>query len=406
MLKKDKFEELFGCYSTELQEWIINQLYDLEHDELLGLGRMETIALRDYLGGVAHKNKWYYRLCEMYEIPPMAKVSRKLMAGVMSQKYLLDIDEATRELSKMMDVSDVKQLNVVSKYTTGELMNMYGVASYPLLQLAKKHNIFPLPDLAPDGAIRPFIDVANAGFSAYLANSLLRASLYYGRAPRRRGYRANVSNVLVMDEDQLLKTRNVGKNRIEEVSKLRKIVEICYPEHYKRLVELKDYAEQGSYFEPGSREDFEEFRKECELRKLISFDDESCLMRIEDYTPSELRSMFGELYDVLEIKCKGFGVYPLPEFDADGDVTRKYMISSVSNMGFYSFNKRAEDVKYVHQLFELNDEEMGEWLDSLGSEYRETAEAFVENVRCRYPNHIAKLKKERAKRCCQKRIDG
>lgn len=401
MVNLEKFNELFGCYGKDMQNLILRQLYDPAKDNVFGLDRLEANTLRKYLG-VDIKLDFPVVVRDASKIPSMAKVSRKLMAGVIKERYLLELDEAFKELEEIMDISDISKLNVVSKHTTGELMDIYGLAAYPLLQLAEKNKIYPLPDLSPSGTIRPFVDVCDTNLSEHVTNCLRRASFpldkYYF------GYLSNVNCLLAMDDKDILKVRGIGKTSLEEIIKLRDVSKICYPEHYRRLLELASFAYDSKYYKTGSYEDFEQFKHECKLRKLISFDDEDCLIKIEDYTESELRGIFGELYDVLEGKCATKGIYPLPEFNRYGDVTRKYEISSVDSMGGYIFEKSANDIKYVHQLFELNDDELSEWISGLSWMYRDRAVEFVENIQSRYPKHIAKLKEERAKRCGQKRI--
>lgn len=401
VLNKEKFDELFGFYGKDMQSLILRQLYDPARDNVFGLDRLEANALRTYLG-IDIKLDFPIVVHDASRIPPMAKVSRKLMAGVMKERYLLEIDKAYKELEEVMDVNDISQLNVVSKHTTGELMDIYGLAAYPLLQLAKKNNIYPLPDLSPRGSIRPFVDVCDANMSEHITNALRRATRKEGR--HYSGNLGNITSLIAMDDEDILKVRGVGMVRIEEIRKIRDMFKICYPEHYKRLEDLSSVAADGKYCKPGSFDEFNEFKIECELRKLMAFDSDECLIKIEDYTPSELRSIFGDMTDILESKCATKGIYPLPEFDQNGDVTRKYEISSVENIGGYIFEKSARDIKYVHQLFELNDNELSEWLGSLSWMYRDTASSFVERVKERYPNHVARLKDERSKRCDQKRI--
>lgn len=395
MLNREKFNILFGGYSPDVQRLIMNQLDDPENECVFGLSRIEAKALRDYLGVDVKLN------CEVVVrdprlIPPMAKVSRKLMSGVIGQTYLLEIERAKDELSRVMDINDLEKIQIVSEHTTGELMGMYGLAAYPLLQVASENKIYPLPDLSPNGSIRPFIGIENANFSVRLSNALNRVSRLC-RNNRIRNY-GNVSNILAQDDDELLKIRNVGKVCLSEVDNLRERVEAGYPEHYRRLKELREYAKTSEYYESGSRDEFNEFKKECELRKLINYDDEECLDMIEDYTESQLRCIFGELYDILEMKCQRLGFYPLPEFDSNGDVVRKYKISSVPCLSCYDFFHSSDEIQYVHQLFELDDNEMHDWLGRIRESYRNIAVGFVEDIRQSYPKHIEVLKDARAKR--------
>ena len=70
------------------------------------------------------------------------------------------------------------------------------------------------------------------------------------------------------------------------------------------------------------REEFLLFRRECELRQLINTSNKETLSFVSMYTVSELKDMFGEVYDVLEMYCRREGISSFVDLTGDSNVVK------------------------------------------------------------------------------------